>query len=285
MRWGLRKQLVGDTSVESGSLRIIGSSLQVALVSGFTWAAGLVAALSMTCWGVGAWVVLPLLVFATFVVALLFNGARVAVRRERCGDPIELPDPEWFSDSAVEGLVRRLTTARARLERAMRESPRGPAFDVTPVRQGAVEIERRVIVLAARAEYVASFLSSTSIAEINAALERARARARATAGDDGVGGGEGEGEREGMYARLIGTYEEHLRSLRALEAEKERLLAAGEQLVGTLEGFPADLTRLQYLRLAAVDEDAGKSALESASAVRHSLSALEEALQEQAANG
>ena len=87
-----------------------------------------------------------------------------------------------------------------------------------------------------------------------------------------------------MYARLIGTYEDHLRSLRALEAEKERLLAAGEQLVGTLEGFPADLTRLQYLRLAAVDEDAGKSALESASAVRHSLSALEEALQEQAAN-
>ena len=49
MRWGLRKQLVGDTSVESGSVRIIGSSLQVALVSGFTWAAGLVAALSMTC--------------------------------------------------------------------------------------------------------------------------------------------------------------------------------------------------------------------------------------------
>jgi hypothetical protein len=281
MRWGLRKQLVGDTSVESGALRIIGSSLQVALVSGFTWAAGLVAALSMTCWGVGAWVILPVLVFATFVGALLVNGARVAVQRDRCGDPIELPDPEWFSDSAVEGLVRRLMTARARLERAIHESPRGAAFDVTPVRQGAAEIERRVIVLAARAEYVASFLSSTSMAEINGALERARARARAAAGDDGVG--EDGGGRGGMYARLTETYEGHLRSLRTLEAEKERLLAAGEQLVGTLEGFPADLTRLQCLRLAAVDEDAGRSAIESAAAVRHSLSALEEALQEQVA--
>ena len=86
-----------------------------------------------------------------------------------------------------------------------------------------------------------------------------------------------------MYARLTETYEGHLRSLRTLEAEKERLLAAGEQLVGTLEGFPAALTRLQCLRLAAVDEDAGRSAIESAAAVRHSLSALEEALQEQVA--
>ncbi|HEY7374827.1 MAG TPA: hypothetical protein VIF57_21865 [Polyangia bacterium] len=278
MRWGLRRDLVGDTSVhESGTLRIVGSSLQVALVSGFTWAAGLVAALSMTCWGVGAWVILPVLVFATFVIALLVNGARVAIERERCGEPIALPDPEWFSDSAVENLARRLTGARARLERAMRESPRGPAFDVTPVRQGAAEIERRVIVLAARAEYVASFLSSTSVAEVNAALERARARARASAGD-----GDGDGRAQ-MYAGLIATYEGHLRSLRTLEAEKEKLLAAGEQLVGTLEGFPADLTRLQCLRLEAVDEDGAKAAVESAAAVRQSLGALEEALQDQTA--
>lgn len=277
MRWGLRRQLVGDTSVESRSLRVIGSSLQVALVSGFTWAAGLVAALSMTCWGVGAWVILPALVFATFIVALFVNGVRVALERETCGEPIQLPDPEWFSDSAVEGLARRLMGARVRLERAIRESPRGAAFDVTPVRQGAAEIERRVIVLAARAEYVASFLSATSIAEINGALERARARARAAAGD-----GAGD-DRAQIYAGLIATYEGHLRSLRTLEAEKERLLAAGEQLVGTLEGFPADLTRLQCLRLTAVDEDAAKTAADNAAAVHQSLRALEEALQEQVA--
>jgi len=277
MRWGLRRQLVGDTSVESRSLRIIGSSLQIALVSGFTWAAGLVAALSMTCWGVGAWIILPIMVFATFVIAMLVNGARLALARERCGEPIVLPDPEWFSDSAVEGLVRRLTAARTRLERAIRESPDGPAFDVTPVRQGAAEIERRVIVLAARAEYVASFLSSTSIAEVNGGLERARARAPAAAGE---GGSDGDGRAQ-MYAGLIATYEGHLRSVRTLEAEKERLLTAGEQLVGTLEGFPADLTRLQCLRLSAVDEDGTKSAIESAAAVRQSLSALEDALQEQ----
>src|SRR5947208_880259 len=139
MRWVLRKDLVGDTSAhEAGPLRIVGSSLKVALASGFTWGAGALAAAFMACWGMGAW-----------------------------------------------------------------------------------------IVLAARAEYVASFLSATSAAEINAALERARARERAAEEDAGA-----------VYRGLIETYEGHLQSLRVLEREKERFVATGEHLVGTLEAFP-----------------------------------------------
>jgi hypothetical protein len=82
-----------------------------------------------------------------------------------------------------------------------------------------------------------------------------------------------------MYGRLIETYEGHLQTMRSLESEKEKVLAAGEHLVGTLEGFPAELTRLQCLRLAAVDDGAAQSSIQSAAAIRQSLSALEEALQ------
>jgi hypothetical protein len=274
MRWVLRKDLVGDTSIhEAGALRIIASSMRIAFFSGFTWAAGMLAAVSMTCWGVAAWVLLPMLVLSTFVIALLLNGARAALERQGGIDPIQLPSPEWFADLPVQALVRRLEAARTTLERVARESPRGPAFDVSRVREGAAEIERRVIVLAARAEYVGSFLSATSVAEIKAALERARARARSAPGE----------ELAGMYGRLVETYERRLRSVSALEAEKEKLLATGEQLVGTLEGFPADLTRLQCLRLAVVDEGAAQTSIENADALRQNLNALEEALQEEAA--
>jgi hypothetical protein len=153
----------------------------------------------------------------------------------------------------------------------MRESPRGKAFDLASVRQSAGEIERRVVVLAARAEYVASFLSATSAAEINAALERARARERAAEEDAGA-----------AYRGLIETYEGHLQSLRVLEREKERFVATGEHLVGTLEAFPADLTRVQCLRLAIGDRERTDEALQSAARLCQSLGAAEEALQDDA---
>src|ERR1041385_4601173 len=58
MRWVLRRDLVGETAAhEAGPLRIVGSSLRVALASGFTWGAGALAAAFMACWGMGAWVV------------------------------------------------------------------------------------------------------------------------------------------------------------------------------------------------------------------------------------
>src|SRR5580765_3153656 len=100
MRRLLRKDLVGDTSAhECGALRIVQSSLRIALASGFTWAAGSLAASLMTCWGAGAWVILPVALLVTFTIALMVNAARVAVHEGGPGTPLFLPDPEMFSDA------------------------------------------------------------------------------------------------------------------------------------------------------------------------------------------
>jgi len=274
MRRLLKKDLIGDTSAhERGALRIVQSSLRIALASGFTWAAGTLAAALMTCWGAGAWVILPVALLVTFTIALMVNAARVAVREGGPGTSIYLPDPELFSDGAVQSLARRLTAARTSLERVLRDSPRGLGIDVPRVQQSVSQMERRVLVLAARAEYVASHLGATSAAEINNALERARKRA--AAGDAAAGD-----DRREIYRPLIETYEAHLQSYRALESEKEKLLAAAERLVGTLEALPANLTHLQCLRLNLGDEDANQTSIEDTSWVHQSREALEEALQE-----
>jgi hypothetical protein len=60
MRGLLEKDLMGDTSGhEAGALTVVRSSLKATFASGFTWAAGALAAAFMTCCGLGAWVVMP----------------------------------------------------------------------------------------------------------------------------------------------------------------------------------------------------------------------------------
>ena len=71
-----------------------------------------------------------------------------------------------------------MAQARENLERAIVESPRGDAFELANVVKGASQLERRVLVLAARAEYLGSFLASVSAPELRNELERVRARER-----------------------------------------------------------------------------------------------------------
>jgi hypothetical protein len=277
MRGLLEKDLMGDTSGhEAGALTVVRSSLKATFASGFTWAAGALAAAFMTCCGLGAWVVMPMALVAIFTIALAVNAARQAVLAGP-GALVDLPDPDLFSDGAVQVLARRMTAARTRLERVLRESRRGQGqahgIDLARVQQSAAEMERRVLVLAARAEYVASFLSSLSVTEIKGALDFARAR-EGTAPSPDAGR---------LYRRLIETYEGHLKSVHALELEKERLLVTGEQLVGALEAFPATVTCLQCWRLAVGDDAATEDAIQSAAGACQDLDALEAALQEERA--
>ena len=149
----------------------------------------------------------------------------------------------------------------------MAESPRGDAFELASVVKGASQLERRVLVLAARAEYLGSFLASVSAPELRNELERVRARERGALAADA----------RRTYSRVVRRTEGHIQSLAALEAEKDRVAAKLDYMVGTLEALPAKVTRVQFLRLGYVDADLSAEAVEDATRVFDDVGALEDA--------
>ena len=172
-----------------------------------------------------------------------------------------------FCDAAAQTAVRRMTQARENLERAIADSPRGDAFELASVVKGASQLERRVLVLAARAEYLGSFLASVSAPELRNELERVRARERGALAADA----------RQTYSRVVRRTEGHIQSLAALEAEKDRVAAKLDYMVGTLEALPAKVTRVQFLRLGYVDADLSAEAVEDATRVFDDVGALEDA--------
>jgi hypothetical protein len=187
--------------------------------------------------------------------------------RNKQNRPIALPDPLIFADATAQTAVRRTAQARENLERALAESPRGDAFDLTSVLKGAAQLERRVLVLAARAEYLGSFLASVSAPELRNELERVRGRERVALAPDA----------RQTYGRVVRRTEAHIQALATLEAEKDRLAAKLDYLVGTLEALPAKVTRVQFLRLGYADADLSVEAVEDAARVFDDVGALEDA--------
>ena len=266
MRGELRRDLVGDTSAhEAGPLTAIGRAAKAALLSRASLVATAIALVLALSWGLAAFLAVP----AVFMVGLA--GRLLALRsramRGRPERPISLPDPLIFSDAAAQTAVRRMAQARENLERAIVESPRGDAFELANVVKGASQIERRVLVLAARAEYLGSFLASVSAAELRNELERVRARERGALAADA----------RQTYARVVRRTEGHIQALAALEAEKDRLASKLDYMVGTLEALPAKVTRVQFLRLGYVDADLSPESMEDAARVFDDVGALEDA--------
>ena len=266
MRGELRKDLVGDTSAhEAGALTAIGRAAKAALLSRASLVATAIALVLALSWGLAAFLAVP----AVFMVGLAGRllALRSRARRGRPERPISLPDPLMFCDAAAQTAVRRMTQARENLERAIVDSPRGDAFELASVVKGASQLERRVLVLAARAEYLGSFLASVSAAELRNELERVRARERGALAADA----------RQTYARVVRRTEGHIQALAALEAEKDRLAAKLDYMVGTLEALPAKVTRVQFLRLGYVDGDLSPEAMEDAARVFDDVGALEDA--------
>ena len=266
MRGELRKDLVGDTSAhEAGTFTAIGRAAKAAFLSRASLVATAIALVLALSWGLAAFLAVP----AVFMVGLA--GRLLALRsramRGRPEQPISLPDPLIFGDAAAQTAVRRMTRARENLERAIVESPRGEAFELANVVKGASQLERRVLVLAARAEYLGSFLTSVSAAELRNELERVRARERGALAADA----------RQTYARVVRRTEGHIQALAALEAEKDRLASKLDYMVGTLEALPAKVTHVQFLRLGYVDGDLSPEAMEDAARVFDDVGALEEA--------
>lgn len=266
MKGELRRDLVGDTSAhEAGPVTAIVRAAKAALLSRASLVATAIALVLALSWGLAAFLTVP----AVFLVGLAGRllALRTRARRGRSERPISLPDPLIFSDASAQTAVRRMAQARENLERAIADSPRGDAFELPSVMKGAAQLERRVLVLAARAEYLGGFLAGVSAPELRSELERVRGRERSALAADA----------RQTYSRVVRRTESHIQALVALEAEKERLAAKLDYMVGTLEALPAKITRVQFLRLGYADAEVTREAVDDAARLFDDVGALEDA--------
>jgi hypothetical protein len=239
------RDLLGDTTVHDrdneiwvgSTARAVTSSRMAQLVS---------VALVVTSALTGDWglvLLMPPLFFAFFALRLLDGRGRQTAIREARTAPIRLPESLCFSDGTARTFLMRLERARQSLQALRDASPHQAAFDVSGALDRVPELERHVLVLASRVEYLARFLDGGSIEATQLELEGLTRRADRTSGM----------VREG-YRLAAERCQARLEATAALQAEWDRLAATAEQALGTLEELPPRLTSLQMRRFEACDD-------------------------------
>lgn len=265
-----QRDLIGDTSEhERGTELWIYSSAKTAVrhrVALGLMALGVVAAF-MTGYAT-LLLAVPAVFMVAFGVALLNGRAKQSALRDAGVLPIVLPDVVWFSDARAKTLMVRLGAARAAIQTAVLAGPRGAAFDVSSALDRIPKLEREVVVLATRLEYIARFLDSTSLPVLRMTLARVRERGQ-------MGDGDGGGAR-GPLTRAAERCQAQVDAVRSLVARAEALSAQAEEALLTIEGIPARITSLQLHRLEACD-GAVEPASVAATTIVDTFAALEQA--------
>ena len=268
-----QRDLIGDTSEHERGIELwIYSSAKSAVrhrVAVGLMALALVAAF-MTGYAT-LLLVAPAVFTVAFGVALLNGRAKQTALRHAGVLPIVLPDVVWFSDSRAKTLIVRLGGARAAIQNAVLAGPRGAAFDVSNARDRIPKLEREVVVLATRIEYIARFLDTTSLPVLRMTL--ARVRDRGQPGNNGSGEGQGA---NGPMGRAAERCQAQVEAVKGLVARAEALSAQAEEALLTIEGVPARITSLQLRRLEACDS-AAEPASAAAATIVETFAALEQA--------
>lgn len=267
-RGWLERDLVGDTSGHECATHLW--IARAARTAGRDPRAAVLAALAVTGACVGGIPVLALVVpmayLLRFALALLDGRARQATRREAGVLPIELPSPFSFSDEGARGLIERLERSRRAIESAVLASPGGAPFALTGLIEDVPQLERDVVILAARVEYLGRFLSSApspSLVAETTRLEEGREKETDPAVRD-------------AFERLIGRCRGSLDTVKLLDARRSATFLRAEQVVRALEEIPANIVSLQVSRVESLDvrSDSGCRA----EAVTDGFTALERAL-------
>src|SRR5688572_9940487 len=134
MRWRQKQDLIGNTSArDPGGLNMLIAAARSAPRSSVSWAGAALSVVAALIWGMGALWLIPAVFLVTFVWALLVRSRALAGTCEPSQRPIELPDPNDYSDVAVQEALRRVASARERIASTRRDSPRGSAFDLSVV--------------------------------------------------------------------------------------------------------------------------------------------------------
>jgi hypothetical protein len=268
------KGLIGNIPLhEIKGVTALAAAARSAVASKVSWAGAALAALIAPMCGAVGLLLIPGSFLLTFLAALIGNRVWLPGQPGSPSWLTKLPDPELFSDLGAQSAMRRLIGAREALRHAMRDSPRGSAFDLSAIRTSAPGLERRIEVLLARTEYLGSFLKGgprqdtvVDKLQTSSGIDRLRAREHAALS---------EGARA-AYRESISEYESHLQTVAALEAEREELLATVEYLLTVIESLPARVTHLQHLRLACCDGDASCESVAQAAQLADRLNAFVE---------
>jgi hypothetical protein len=204
---------------------------------------GAASLIALACQLVAPLAAVPVIFGVLFLIRMRNNRTWTTAEHTARSSPIELPDLIWYSDAGAQAAIRRLGQARRTLANTIANSPEGAEEAMLAGLRSVAEIERRVVLLASRVEYLGRFLSEISLPEIESEAQRVRAReANATTA-----------EARARYQLGVAQREVQLRDARALEARRDQLLATIDYMLATLEMLPLKLTRLQLLRVEAVE--------------------------------
>ncbi len=241
------RELIGDTSTRAVSwTRAAGMAVDPVLFGG----ALLVAMTLILTVAPLSHVPAAVLLLAASVVVLCSQAARPAywkkLRAIREDSTPRLPDPLEFRDPSVCALVQRLDRARQARQRAAEHSPYGAHHALSGSGAAVGELERRAIVVAARAELVSGFLAEAADAPACPESDAARLRSAQQAAPCAQAGT--------AYERAASWSIERADAIHRLEARRATLIGTLEHLAAILDAIPAKATDLELRRLEEGDQ-------------------------------
>ncbi len=241
----LKRDFVGDLTPREGrTRRATALAAKEAAGSPVTLVTlGAASLMALACSLVAPLAAVPVIFGVLFLVRLRSGRTWMAAERSARNNPIELPDLIWYSDVGAQAAIRRLSQARRALANAVAHSPQDPEHEMLARLRSVAEIERRIVLLAARVEYLGRFLSDISVPELEAEAQRIRTRELNAA----------TAEARARYRLGVAQREAQIRDARALEARRDQLLATIDYMLASLEMLPLKLTRLQLLRAEAAE--------------------------------
>jgi hypothetical protein len=116
-----------------------------------------------------------------------------------------------------------------------------PLFSLAPILKDVPRLERRVIVLAARVDYVARYLKATAALSGDSGERPAVGEHKSST--DGEARGRSEARRR-VAAETADIFEE----------KKRKALEMSEDILVALEALPARVARIQFMRMEACDD-------------------------------
>lgn len=239
----LDRAVVGDTSdYEPAGFASALRALRTAAGNPFTLLPNLIAAVVALAWDPWFMMVWPAALGGGFLWTLGRTGLRRR-RKELSESLVILPEAERFDVPEAREAIRRVSEARKKLEQALGDRPPGPAFDPPSVIRKVGGVERRILTLAARSEYLGRFLTCTSAVEETLERERLAGRRKGATGR----------RAKQLYTDAEACCASHMDSLEDLERQRHELSGELDYLLVALESLPVRLTQLQFLRLTAVD--------------------------------
>jgi hypothetical protein len=265
----LERNLVGDTSSHECGTRLWLAAVAKAAVRDPR--AAVISALAVTgacVFGLPAiLLVIPMTYALRFAVGLFDKRVRQAALRQAGTLPIVLPAPLSFSDEGARRLIERLERSRWAIESATVASPAGSPFALAGLIEDVPQLERDVVILATRIEYLGRFLSTNPSAPLRTDIARL----------DNERGAETDSASRDGFDRVIVRCREHLDTLTLLNARRSSCSQLAEEILRTLEQVPAKIVSLQMARIESCDVRSGDSG-RRAETVSEGFTALERTL-------